>query len=55
MTSPMKMPSRPWPAWGFGILVADEPRPTAAVYRLAGDAEVARFLQRLTDTIHEPA
>ena len=40
---------------GFGILVADEPRPTAAVYRLAGDAEVARFLQRLTDTIHEPA
>ena len=39
---------------GMGILVADEPRPTAAGYRLAGDAEVARFLQRLTHTIHEP-
>ena len=40
---------------GMGILVADEPRPTAAGYRLAGDAEVERFLQRLTSTIHEPA
>ncbi len=42
-------------AKGLGILVADEPRPTAAGYRLAGDAEVARFLQRLTRTIHESA
>jgi len=40
---------------GFGILVADEPRVTAAGYRLAGDAEVARFLQLLNDTVHEPA
>lgn len=40
---------------GVGILVEDEPRPTAAGYRLADNTEVARFLQRLTRTLHEPA
>ena len=40
---------------GVGVLVADQPRPTAAGYRLRDDAEVGRFLQRLTRTLHEPA
>ncbi len=40
---------------GVGILVAEQPRPTAAGYRLRDDAEVGRFLQRLTRTLHEPA
>ena len=40
---------------GFGIVVADAPRPTAAGYRLHDDAEVGEFLQRLERTLHEPA
>ncbi len=40
---------------GAGILVADQPRTTAASYRLNDDAEVGRFLQRLARTIQEPA
>ena len=40
---------------GVGILVADEPRPTAARYRLDDSAEVARFLHRLIRVLHEPA
>lgn len=40
---------------GMGILVADQPRPTAAGYWLRDETEVGRFLQRLTRTIHEPA
>ncbi len=39
---------------GVGILVADEPRPTAARFRLEDDGEVARFLQRLVRVLHEP-
>ncbi len=37
---------------GVGILVADEPRSTAARYRLEDDAEVALFLQRLIRVLH---
>ena len=40
---------------GVGILVADEPRSTAARYRLKDAAEVGRFLERLARTVHEPA
>ena len=40
---------------GAGILVADQPRTTAASYRLNDDAAVGRFLQRLARTIQEPA
>lgn len=39
---------------GVGILVADEPRPTAARYRLQDPAAVGRFLERLARTVHEP-
>jgi trehalose 6-phosphate phosphatase len=34
---------------GIGILVADEPRPTAATYSLRDPEEVRRFLERLAD------
>ncbi len=40
---------------GVAILVEDEPRPTAAGYRLKDNAEVGRFLERLARTIHGPA
>lgn len=40
---------------GFGIVVADAPRPTAAGYRLGDDAEVGQFLQRLERTLHARA
>lgn len=33
--------------FGIGIVVLDEPRPTAATYELRGTGEVALFLQRL--------
>ena len=39
---------------GVGILVADQPRATAARYRLGDDAEVGRFLQRLAQILREP-
>ena len=39
---------------GVGILVADEPRSTAARYRLEDSAEVARFLQSLVRILHVP-
>ena len=39
---------------GLGILVAEEPRQTAAGYRLSDPAEVGQFLQRLLRTIPEP-
>lgn len=37
---------------GVGILVADEPRPTAARYRVQDTAEVARFLESLVRILH---
>lgn len=39
---------------GVGILVADEPRPTAARHRLEDSSEVAGFLQCLLRVLHEP-
>jgi alpha,alpha-trehalase len=39
---------------GLGILVAEEPRQTAAGYRLSDPTEVGQFLQRLLRTIPEP-
>jgi trehalose-phosphatase len=36
---------------GIGILVSEEPRPTAATYSLKDPAEVERFLRNITDRL----
>jgi trehalose 6-phosphate phosphatase len=40
---------------GAGILVSDQPRPTAARYMLKGPAEVERFLQELSARVQTDA
>ena len=46
-TSPTRTPSAPSPGRGIGILVAGEPRETAAEYQLRDTEEVVELLERL--------
>ena len=47
MIAPTKTLSARWGERGVGILVSEQPRPTAASYSLKDPAEVEQFLREL--------